>query len=151
MFSQIIENKHFIFEKSFDSWQDAIKASCEPLIKDGTVDSCYADQIIECVNKYGPYIVIAPMIALPHAQENAQGVHKTAVSFMKVEEPVEFDKEDRDKDAKLFFTIASENHEKHLENLTKLAEMLADQNIVDELLEVSNLKELELVVLKYNL
>ena len=51
------------------------------------------------------YIVIAPMIALPHAQENARGVYKTAVSFMKVEEVVKFDEEDREKDAKLFLQL----------------------------------------------
>lgn len=151
MLGQIIENKHYTFKIAFDSWEDAIRASCEPLIKDGSVDPSYADEIIECVKKYGPYIVIAPMIALPHAQENARGVHKTAVSFMKVEEVVKFDEEDREKDAKLFFTIASENHDKHLENLTRLAEMLSNQDIVDELLDAKSLEDLKAIVSKYNL
>lgn len=151
MLSEIIEKKHYIFKKSFDSWEDAIRVSCEPLIKDGSIDDCYADEIISCINEYGPYIVIAPMIALPHSQENAKGVHKTAVSFMKVETAVEFDREDRDKDAKLFFTIASANHDKHLKNLTQLAEMLVNEELVDDLLKVQNIEGLKSIAYKYNL
>ena len=54
------------------------------MVADGTVEADYADEIIACIEKYGPYIIIAPDIAMPHSQENAKGVHKTAISFMKV-------------------------------------------------------------------
>ncbi len=151
MLSKIIERKHYIFKESFDSWEDAIRASCEPLINDGSIEPCYADEIISCINEYGPYIVIAPMIALPHSQENAKGVHKTAVSFMKVERAVEFNKDDRAKDAKLFFTIASVNHEEHLKNLTQLANMLTNEELVRDLLKVKSPEGLKLIACKYNL
>lgn len=50
--------------------------SCEVLEADGTIEENYKEDIIACVEKYGPYIVIAPNIAMPHSQEGAKGVHK---------------------------------------------------------------------------
>lgn len=151
MLSKIIEKGYYTFRESFDTWEDAVKASCEPLIKDGAVEPCYAEEIIDCINEYGPYIVIAPMIALPHSQENAKGVHKTAVSFMKVQEAVQFSKDDREKDAKLFFTIASVNHDEHLQNLTQLANMLSNEEVVNDLIKINSLEGLKSIALKYKL
>jgi len=142
MLSEFVEKKHYIFIEEADSWQEAIRIACRPLEEDGTVDKVYADQIIECVTKYGPYIIIMPGIAMPHSQEGAVGVNKTAVSFMKVDKPVSFDKDDPEKDARLFFTLASCNHEEHLENMQKLSEMLMNEELVEKLLKVTSLEEL---------
>lgn len=138
MLKEFVEKQHYIFIDEADSWQDAIRIACRPLEGDGTVDKVYADQIIECVTKYGPYIIIMPDIAMPHSQEGATGVNKTAVSFMKVNKPVSFDEDDPEKDARLFFTLASCNHDEHLENMQKLSEMLMNEQLVEELLKVTS-------------
>lgn len=151
MLSKMLDAKHVLFADGFASWQDAIKASCRPLEADGTVNSEYAQQIIDCINKYGPYIVIAPMIAMPHSQENAQGVFKTAVSFMKTKNIVQFDPNDREKDARLFFTIASQDHNQHLENISALATMLDNEALIDDLLAVDDEESLRKICKKYNL
>ena len=83
--------------------------SCQCLEEDGTIEPNYKEDIIACVEKYGPYIVIMPNVAMPHSQEGAKGVNKTAVAFMKLEKPVSFDENDPEKDAQLFFTLASCN------------------------------------------
>ncbi len=72
-----------------------MSASCQPLLDDGSIEQAYIDAVIGCVKKYGPYIVFAPNIAMPHSQEGAVGVNDTAVSFMKLEEPVHFEEEIR--------------------------------------------------------
>ena len=91
MLREFVEQKHYKFAPGADSWQDAIRMSCESLEADGTVEANYKEDIIACVEKYGPYIVIMPNIAMPHSQEGAQGVHKTAIGFMKLDKPVSFD------------------------------------------------------------
>lgn len=151
MLTQIIEQNNYCFHKHFETWQEAIKASCEPFEKNGVVDERYAQLIIECVEKYGPYIVLTPMVAMPHSQENAEGVMKTAVSFMRVEDPVHFDENDSAKDAKIFFTIASQDHDQHIQNLMKLSEMLVNEELIKELLEVKDVHELKTLAQKYNL
>lgn len=149
MLKEFVEKKHYIFVDKVESWQEAIRIGCKPLEADGSVDETYAEQIIQCVEKYGPYIVIIPGIAMPHSQENAEGVKKTNVSIMKINEPVRFDEKDPEKDAKLFFTLASCNHEEHLENMQKLSMMLMNEDLVAELMEVSSAEELMRLQEKY--
>ncbi len=133
MLKEFVESKHYKFAESAKDWKDAIRMSCESLEADGTVEANYKEDIIKCVEKYGPYIVIIPGVAMPHSQENAVGVHKTAIGFMKLEEPVSFDPEDPEKDASLFFTLASCNPEQHLNNMSRLAEMLSNEDLIEDL------------------
>lgn len=149
MLREFVEKKHYSFHSSFTNWDEAISASCQPLIDDGTIEPVYVEAIIDCVHKYGPYIVIAPNIAMPHSTEGAEGVNGTAICFMKVEQAVQFDLEDREKDARLFFTLASCNHEQHLENMMKLSEMLMNDDLVEELLQVTSAKDLLALQEKY--
>lgn len=151
LLTQMLNAGHVNFQERCADWQSAIRAGCEPLVATGTVDASYADEIIACIEKYGPYIVIAPDIAMPHSQENAKGVHKTAISFMKVNETVVFDADDREKDARLFFTLASQNHEQHLENMSMLATMLDNEALIADLLAAQNTDDLRAIAAKYQI
>lgn len=149
MLKEFVEQKHYKFAEEAKDWKDAIRLSCEPLEADGTVEANYKEDIIACVEKYGPYIVIIPNVAMPHSQEGAFGVNKTAISFMKVNKPVSFDPGDPEKDARLFFTLASCNPEQHLNNMMRLSEMLSNEEIVAALLEANSEKDLLEIENKY--
>lgn len=142
MLKKFVENNHFIFIDEVATWQEAVKLGCKPLEDDGTVEENYADDIIECIEKHGPYIVIMPNVAMPHSQEGANGVHKTAISFMKLEKPISFEEGDPDKDASLFFTLASCNHNEHLANMSALTEMLLNEELINELLNANTREDL---------
>ncbi len=137
-----VEQKHYLFAEKAEDWRDSIRMGCKPLEADGTLDPIYAEEIIACVEKHGPYIVIIPGIALPHSMEGAKGVNKTAIGFMKVEEPVSFDDSDPEKTATVFFTLASENHEAHLANMAQLFTMLSDDDLIEELFKVKGPEDL---------
>lgn len=149
MLREFVEMKHYKFAKEAKDWEDAVRMSCEPLEADGTVEENYKEDIIDCIKKYGPYIVIAPNVAMPHSQECAKGVHKTAISFMKLEKPVSFDLEDPEKEAQLFFTLASCNPEQHLNNMARLAEILTDEDLLKELAKIHTPEELLELQKKY--
>lgn len=149
MLKQFVENKHCKFAKSAKDWKDAIRMSCEVLEADGTVEENYKEDIIACVEKYGPYIVIMPNVALPHSQEGAKGVHKTAISFLKLEEPVSFEEGNEDMNAQLFFTLASCNSEQHLANMSKLSELLSNEDVIKELETAKNEEDLLEIYKKY--
>ncbi|PXV90310.1 PTS system IIA component (L-Asc family) [Lachnotalea glycerini] len=149
MLREFVEMKHYKFAEEAKDWKEAIRMSCEPLEADGTVEANYKEDIIACVEKYGPYIVIIPEVAMPHSQEGAVGVNKTAISFMKLRKPVSFDPNDREKDARLFFTLASCNPEQHLDNMMRLSEMLSNEEIVAALLEANSESDLLEIEKKY--
>ncbi len=139
------------YHQKFNTWQEAVAAGCEPMIKNQIITTEYIDQIVSSIEKYGPYIVIAPNIAMPHSTESAQGVLKTAIGFMKVEEPVHFEEGNPEKDARLFFTLAAENHEEHLKNMMDLVELLQNEEIIEDLLSSSSDGDLLQVIEKYHL
>lgn len=142
MLRDFVEKKHYKFAKEAPDWEEAIRMSCETLEADGTVEANYKEDIISCVKKYGPYIVIMPDVAMPHSQEGATGVHKTTIGFMKLEKPVSFEPGNPDLDARLFFTLASCNSDQHLENMTKLSELLMNEEVVGELLKAETPEDL---------
>lgn len=141
MMKEIVAKKHYSFHEGFDDWRDAVRAACQPLLDDGTIDPIYPDEIIRKVEELGPYIVIAPDIAIPHAQEGL-GVHDTALCFMKTEKPVHFS-DDGEHDARIFFVLASTDNAKHLENLSAMADELSDEEFVKKLLACKTAEDLE--------
>lgn len=60
MLKEFVEKKHYKFADSAGDWREAVRMSCEVLEADGTVEENYKEDIIKCVEKYGPYIVIMP-------------------------------------------------------------------------------------------
>lgn len=142
MLREFVEQKHFKFAESAPDWEEAVRMSCEVLEADGTVEGNYKEDIIKCIHEYGPYIVLMPDVAMPHSQEHAKGVHKTAIAFMKLEKPVSFDPGDPEKDARLFFTLASCDSDQHLTNMTKLSELLMADGVIDALLKAETPEDL---------
>lgn len=141
MLKELIAKGYYSIHDGFDNWEDAVRASVQPLIDAGAVKPAYADSIVRSVKEFGPYIAIAPDIAIPHAEDKAN-VNETTICFMKSNTPVVLDPEDHDKDSRLFFVLASNDEEKHLENLGKLVEMFEEEAFMKALGEATTLEEI---------
>ncbi len=128
-------------------WEDAIRASVDPLVKSGACTEGYAEVIIERIKKYGPYIVLGPELALPHA-EDSEHVNRSAVCFVKFNQPVSFAEEDpydfsKVKTARLFFALSSEDELQHLRNLRALTEeCLRNPDLIGKLCEATTKEEI---------
>ena len=145
MLKELIDKGRISFHEGFENWEDAIYASCKPLIDDGAIEESYVDAIISNIKKYGPYIVIAPNICIPHAQEGVVGVNETAMCFMRTKNPVHFS-DDPEQDARLFVVLASTDNEVHLQNLSNMVGLIEDDEIVNKLLEAECKEDLEAIV-----
>ena len=104
-------------------WAAAIRAACAPLIAAGAISGHYADRCVEIVAKEGPYIVIAPGIALAHARPE-DGARGLALSAVTLAEPVRFGHPDNDP-VDLVFTFASPDSNAHVGLLAGLTRDLA--------------------------
>ena len=142
MLREFVKLKHYKFAAEASDWREAIAMSCEPLEQDGTIAENYKEDIVKCVEKYGPYIVIMPNVALPHAQEGANGVHQTAISFMRLAKPVSFEPGNSELDAQLFFTLASCDPQKHLDNMSKLSDLLTNEKVLEALANAETAEDL---------
>ena len=150
LLKELVENKLTSYQEGFENWKDAVVANGEVLKKEGYIEDEYVDAVIACIEKYGPYIVIAPNIAMPHSTEGAPGVLKTGIGFMKTEQAVHFDPNDPEKYARLFFMLASNDSEAHLNNMMQLADMLSNDDLVADLLECHNDEDVLKVAEKYS-
>ena len=131
MLRRMLEKGYYSVHDGFETWEEALRASVQPLIDAKAVRPAYADSIVNSVKKFGPYIVIAPNIAIPHA-EDRENVSETAVCFMKSNRPVSFS-DDPNEDVQLCFVLSSNDEEKHLANLRELMELLMNEPLIERL------------------
>lgn len=142
LLKEIYERGHYAFVDGPLAWRDAIRAGCKPLEADGTVDSVYAEEIIACVEKHGPYIVLIPGVAMPHSTENARGCNSTDIGFMRCATPVHFEEGNEEKDAQIFFTLCDTDQEAHFANMQRLYSILTDETVVARLIAATDPREL---------
>ena len=134
MIREMYESHNFSIEESFDNWEDAVRASVKPFINNGIVKPEYADRVVEMVHEYGPYICIAPHIAIPHAMAPELVLSEEAhICFMKVNNPVIFGEGDIER-SELFFALCAPSGQAHMQELMVLAEALEDEELIDALL-----------------
>ena len=85
----LTDNKSIRLGLSAETWQEAVTLSVEPLIESGAVQPKYYDAIVESTEEYGPYYILMPGMAMPHARPEA-GVNRDAFSLITLTEPVTF-------------------------------------------------------------
>ncbi len=135
--------------KKITDWKEAIRESCQLLLEKQLIGQTYVEEIIQCIEKYGPYIVIVPQVAMPHSSEESEGVFGTAISFTKMKEPIQFESEEGAKSAILFFTLAAKDAEAHMENIQNLSELLMTEGLIESLMRTNSMKEYQAVMHKY--
>ena len=82
-------------QRKATDWRQAVEIATRPLVAYGAAQPCYVNGIIENTLNWGPYYLIAPGIALPHARPE-QGANYNQVSITTLRTPVAFGNEECD-------------------------------------------------------
>ncbi|WP_318448744.1 PTS sugar transporter subunit IIA [Photobacterium leiognathi] len=120
----LIENNSIALQASATTWEQAIKIGTDMLIASGAIQPSYHDAIIQSVKTLGPYIVIAPQLALPHARPE-NGVNRTAFALVTLQQPIVFDGEDEPVD--VLITLAGSSSDEHMEGLLEVTQIIDDE------------------------
>lgn len=128
------------FFDEMSTWEEAVQASAEPLLKGGQIKQSYIDGMIESVKEHGPYIVIAPNIAIPHARPETGSV-EIGYSIMVLKKPVSFT-EDGQNDAALFIALSCVDSDRHIEMLQSIVMVISEQEQQDAILAASTKEEI---------
>lgn len=107
------------------NWEEAIQVAAEPLLSEKKIRQGYVDEMINSVKELGPYIVIAPGLALGHARPS-EDVKKTSFAIATLDEPVKFGNKDNDP-VDIVVILASKTGTDHLELLQKLVKFLGEE------------------------
>ncbi|WP_293773494.1 PTS sugar transporter subunit IIA [uncultured Corynebacterium sp.] len=121
-------------------WREAIREAGALLERSGKTTSAYTEAMVTSVEDNGPYIVVAPGFAFAHARPS-EAVKETAMSWVRLETPVEFGSKTNDP-VNLVVALAATDASAHLNAMKELAGLLGKKPIRQRLDAVASEAEL---------
>lgn len=112
-------------------WREAVRTAGDVLVAIGATDDAYTDAMIRGIDDLGPYVVIAPGFALPHARPS-EAVHRAAISWVTLAEPVEFGSAENDP-VRLVVALAAPDPKAHVAIMSELASVLTEEDLMARL------------------
>jgi ascorbate PTS system EIIA or EIIAB component len=119
---------------------EAISVAGELLVQSGRVGKPYVSSMVEAVETHGPYICIAPGIALAHGKPSDH-VFETGLSLLVLEQSVRFQHEHNDP-IRLVFGLAAKDHISHIDLMAELSEKLSETEVVNSLLTSGDIESI---------
>jgi mannitol/fructose-specific phosphotransferase system IIA component (Ntr-type) len=98
----------------------------------------------DAVYRYGPYVVLAPGIALLHARPD-DGVNRICMSLVTLNPPIPFHHPHNDP-VRLAFGICVIDHHSHIKALAELANLLGDSERIAKIESASSPAEVISIV-----
>jgi len=135
-----------IVEQAKD-WRDAIAISCQPLIDNGSIEPRYVDAIYRSHEAIGPYYVVGPGIAMPHARPE-EGANKLSLALTVITSGVNFDADENDP-VKLLIVLAATDSTSHIEIISQLAQLFDNEQDTQALLQATSVAEILSVIARY--
>ncbi|HFK4065927.1 PTS sugar transporter subunit IIA [Kluyvera ascorbata] len=129
---------------SVNDWKQAITLSAQPLLAKGAITEDYINAIFNSHQELGPYYVLAPGLAMPHARPE-QGAIKNGLSLLHIKQGVSFDAEENDP-IYVVIMLCALSGEEHINMITALAEIFSDDERLAALLEASSMEAIQSVI-----
>ena len=80
LLKDLVNKSRVCFHDRFNNWEDAVRASCEPLIQDGSITTEYVDAVIGCVKNMVHILFLRHMLQC-HIHRKGRRVNHTAISL----------------------------------------------------------------------
>jgi PTS system ascorbate-specific IIA component len=125
-------------------WVEAVRLAGELLARDGVVEERYVEAMVRVTEELGPYAVIAPGVAMPHARPE-DGAREVGLSLVVLREGVNFGSPNDP--VYVVIGFAAKDRTSHLRVLQQLAEFLSEPDVIDELKRVRSEDELRTLLL----
>ena len=122
----LIENNSIKLNQTAANWEEAIKIGTDLLVASGAIEPRYYENIISKIKEMGPYIVLAPGLAMPHARPE-EGVIRTAFGLTTLAQPVDFDCEQ----ISVLVTLAGSDSDTHMEGIMEITQIFDDPDSED--------------------
>ncbi|WP_109079284.1 PTS sugar transporter subunit IIA [Aggregatibacter kilianii] len=146
MLKDYLPTAHIQLIEQIEDWQKAVQLCAEPLLNEGLIETRYIARIFQLHQEIGPYFVIAPQIAMPHARPE-DGANAQALSLLVVKQGVDFQSENDP--VNLIILLAAKNNDSHIEMLSAVAELLSDDKAVQSMIRADNTTQIENIISHY--
>ncbi|MCK6904917.1 PTS sugar transporter subunit IIA [Enterobacter sp. SES19] len=147
MLKKWIYDTTITLQESVENWPQALELCAKPLLDLQVIEPEYVTAIIQQHHTLGPYYVLAPGLAMPHArpEEGAKGL---GLSLLKLKQGVSFGAGEFDP-VNVIIMLAAPDKNSHIEMISSLAELFSSDTDMDELHQVNTLEEIKTIINRF--
>ncbi|EKO4250876.1 TPA: PTS sugar transporter subunit IIA [Vibrio parahaemolyticus] len=147
MLRELITSDVIRIHSDATDWTDAISKSCEALIENGAIEPSYVEAIYRSHEELGPYYVVGPGMAMPHARPE-DGVNRLSLAITVIQNGVNFNSEENDP-VKMLVTLAATDSNSHVDAISKLAELFMNEEHVEAICNAQSKEDVLAIIDKY--
>jgi len=125
---------------STSDWEDAVEKVGQIMVDAGAVEARYVDAMKRTINELGPYSVIAPGIAMPHARPE-DGVLRPCFALITLAHPVEFGSTENDP-VQIVIAFGATDKTEHIDALARIGQVFGDSQKVQKILQADSKDQL---------
>ena len=125
-------------------WRDAVELAGEALARSGATEESYGARMIQVIEEFGAYIVIAPGLALAHARPGPDVV-RDGLSVVTLDEPVVFGHPHNDP-VSVVIGLAVTSPEAHVSSVAELANVFNDPDAIPALAAAGDVAEVQRIL-----
>ena len=145
MLKDLLTADRIRFTDFVQDWRDAVRLAAAPLIEDGSITQNYVRAMIDSIETTGPYIILTPGVALPHARPS-EGAKKLAMSMLCSKERIYFSDQ---KYANLIIVLSSVDGHSHINALVHLSNIFGEEETLKQFMEAKNAEEVVELIRQY--
>ena len=120
-------------------WRAAVRVAGEALARSGATTPDYSAEMIRMIEEHGPYVVIAPGLALAHARPGPS-VLADGLAIVTLAEPVDFGHPHNDP-VSVILALAILTADEHLAAVAELANVFNDSSAIRDLAAATSAAE----------
>ncbi|QNK08088.1 PTS sugar transporter subunit IIA [Enterobacter sp. JUb54] len=147
MLSTWLFDSTITLQQHVDEWQQALEVCARPLLDAGVIVPEYVTAIMEQHDKLGPYYVLAPGLAMPHARPE-EGARGLGLSLLKLDQGVSFGSEEFDP-VDIIIMLAAPDKHSHIEMISALAELFSSDHDMQQLHQAKALEEIKTIIARF--
>lgn len=147
MLSTWIHDGTINVQEKVASWQEALDVCARPLLQAKIIEPEYVAAIIDQHQKLGPYYVLAPGLAMPHARPE-EGANGLGLSLLKLREGVSFGAAE-DAPVDVIIMLAAPDRHSHIEMISALAELFSSDEDLQQLHQAQTLEEIKNIINRF--
>lgn len=141
LLQNLLSEENVSFHYPAETWEDVIRHGGQLMVDAGFTDPTYTEAMIDVVRDMGPYIVLAPGLAMPHARPE-MGAKQVGTALVTLEKPIDFGSPENDPVSVAVFLCAP-NKEEHIQLLTDIATLFEDEEFLDAAVNFESIEDVE--------
>ena len=141
LLQDLLSEDNVSFRYPAETWEDVIRHGGQLMVDAGFTDPTYTEAMIDVVRDMGPYIVLAPGLAMPHARPE-MGAKQVGTALVTLEKPIDFGSPENDPVSVAIFLCAP-NKDEHIQLLTDIATLFQDEEFLDAAVNFESIEDVQ--------